>query len=532
MAPTTARRLLRKSRTLLAMTAAFGLTSAALSQTPPVAAPAVGGPPASVAPATLPAAVEAKGLPAAYEPLLQRLMAAENRLRELEARPTVLEGADETPAELLLSEGKEPVRDGVAKDASLTDGVKDVKKSDDKAPSTAAKEKKWYDKLSIRGYTQIRMNETVQEDSRKAPAQSPNDGSVGDSRNVLIRRARIIISGDVSEYMAVYIQTDLAANVPGSPDSNQFTQLRDLYADLYFDKTKIHRVRVGQSKIPFGWENLQSSSNRIPLDRDDGINTAARNERDLGLFYYYTPLQAQELYKVAIDKNLKGSGNYGVFGIGFYNGQGGSFLEQNNNVHTIARLNYPFLVGDKQIVELGVQAYTGKYTVLSSTLRANGRGASIRPANTLETGDRAGTRDERIGWSAILLPQPFGFQAEWNVGRGPALNNAQTAVEETSLQGGYVMALYKYDTEHSGTFFPFIRYQYYRGGFKAERNAPYGRVNETEIGLEWQPRKEYEFTVVYTNTDRTNTSTADRVGFTNYRQFDGDLLRMQLQINY
>ena len=94
--------------------------------------------------------------------------------------------------------------------------------------------------------------------------------SVSRDQSFLIRRARIILSGDVSEHMYVYIQPDFAASVPGSPDSNQFTQLRDCYCDLYFDTEKIHRLRVGQSKVPYGWENLQSSSNRIPLDRTTG----------------------------------------------------------------------------------------------------------------------------------------------------------------------------------------------------------------------------------------------------------------------
>ena len=53
---------------------------------------------------------------------------------------------------------------------------------------------------------------------------------------------------------------------------------------MYIDKEKVNRLRIGQSKIPYGWENLQSSQNRLPLDRDDAFNSAAKNERDLGVF--------------------------------------------------------------------------------------------------------------------------------------------------------------------------------------------------------------------------------------------------------
>lgn len=34
-----------------------------------------------------------------------------------------------------------------------------------------------------------------------------------------------------------------------------------------------------------GFENLQSSQNRLPLDRNDGLNSAVSNERDLGVFF-------------------------------------------------------------------------------------------------------------------------------------------------------------------------------------------------------------------------------------------------------
>jgi hypothetical protein len=44
---------------------------------------------------------------------------------------------------------------------------------------------------------------------------------------------------------------------------------------------KEFRVRVGQSKVLFGFENMQSSQNRLTLDRNDALNSAVANERDL-----------------------------------------------------------------------------------------------------------------------------------------------------------------------------------------------------------------------------------------------------------
>ena len=387
--------------------------------------------------------------------------------------------------------------------------------------------KKWYERLSIRGYAQFRINDVTAEEG--APAQHVGDRSVGDNQSFLIRRARVIISGDVSQHLYVYLQPDFAVTPPGSPDATYFCQMRDWYGDVYLDCNKVWRLRVGQSKVPYGWENMQSSSNRLPLDRSDSLNSALRNERDLGVFFYWTPEPAQDLFKWVLDEGLKGSGNYGVFGLGVYNGQGGSFLEQNDNLHLVARLAVPYQFENGQVMEWGLQGYTGQYAVLSSPIRPLGIGAPVRPLGTLETGDR-GVLDERAAATFVWYPQPWGFQTEWNVGRGPALNDAQTAVFDRSLHGGYAMAMYRRETDCHGTLIPFVRWNYYEGGYKAERNAPYSRINEWELGLEWQFTPQMELTGMYTFTDRTNTvAMADGAS---YEQFEGQIARLQFQINY
>lgn len=363
-----------------------------------------------------------------------------------------------------------------------------------------------------------------------APAQHVGDRSVGDNQSFLIRRARVILFGDVSDHLYVYLQPDFAVTTPGSTDNTHFAQIRDWYGDVYLTEDKVHRVRVGQSKIPYGWENLQSSSNRLALDRSDSLNSAARNERDLGAFYYWTPEPAQAFFKEVIDNGLKGSGNYGVFGFGCYNGQGGSLQEQNDNVHIIARLTLPMRLANDQLFEASLQGYRGHYTVLSSPIQPLGVGPSSRPLGTLETGNRAGLLDERMAVTAVWYPKPFGIQCEWNVGRSPQLNDSQTAIEVGDIRGGYVMAMYKWDTCHRGTFFPFFKYNRFEGGMKAERNAPFTNVTEYEAGVEWQITDSVEWTNMVTWTDRTNT-TAFASG-RSYEQFEGELYRTQIQINY
>ncbi len=402
-------------------------------------------------------------------------------------------------------------------------------------PPPEKKEKKWYEKYGLRGYTQFRINETTHHDDSSAPAQHAGDGSIGANESFILRRARIILSGDVSDHLSIYIQPDFAVTPPGSTDANHFVQLRDFYGDVYLDTDKVNRIRVGQSKVPYGWENLQSSSNRVPFDRNDAFNSATRNERDVGVFYYWTPVEAQKLFTRIMDEGLKGTGNYGIFGFGAYNGQGGSFREENDNLHMVARLTWPWEFENGQIVETSVQGFTGEYVVIGAPIRPLGLGAAdIIPAGTRQTGEVNGHLDQRIGWTFVYYPQPLGFQAEWTVGQGPALNNAQTAVVERDLQGGYAMLLYKLDECH-GTWFPFCRWQFFEGGYRSFRNAPYATVKEWDFGVEWQIRKEMELTLGYTITDRTNLDTISSgaaVSQKSYRKFDGQLLRAQFQINY
>src|SRR3712207_8809216 len=54
-----------------------------------------------------------------------------------------------------------------------------------------------------------------------------------------------------------------------------------LFRSIAIDDAKEHRFRVGQSKVPFGWVNLQSSQNRAPLERPDALNQAVEGERDI-----------------------------------------------------------------------------------------------------------------------------------------------------------------------------------------------------------------------------------------------------------
>ena len=365
---------------------------------------------------------------------------------------------------------------------------------------------KWFEKISIRGYTQFRYNSMIDD---KAMVDE-YDTSVGNNKGFLVRRARIVISGDIHERVSLYLQTDFGTTPPGTPNTSNnqnFAQLRDLYADVFLTQDKEFRIRAGISKVPFGFEILQSSQQRAALDRTDAINSAAPNERDTGLFLYYTPAETRKLFRSLIDKGLKGSGDYGILGIGVYNGQTLNVGEANDNKHVVLHSTYPFELPYGQIVQVGVDAYRGLVNVPVST------GVTIP--------DGGNINDERIGTHFVLYPQPFGLQAEWNWGRGPELNAARTAVQEGYLQGGYVQAMYKWDN-----ILPYIRWQEYNGGKKNRTNSPFNVVRETEVGVEYQFNRALELTVAYAWMKRTDTINAP------YNIHDGQLIRFQLQWNY
>ncbi len=99
-----------------------------------------------------------------------------------------------------------------------------------------------------------------------------------------MRRMRIIFFGQIHKNVYFYVQPDFASS--SSADRLHFGQLRYAYFDIGVDPDNEFRFRIGQSKVPFGFENLQSSQNRLALDRNDALNSAVSNERDIGVFFY------------------------------------------------------------------------------------------------------------------------------------------------------------------------------------------------------------------------------------------------------
>lgn len=375
------------------------------------------------------------------------------------------------------------------------------------AAAPAKTEKAWYEKLSVRGYAQLRYNRFFESNDKLKCEQC--DKSLGANGGLFARRARLVLSGDVHERVYLYVQPDLAADA--AANSLHFAQLRDLYADLAFDQAKTLRARIGQSKVPFGFENLQSSQNRLAPDRADPLNSALPNERDMGVFLYWAPAPIRKRFAHLVSSGLKGSGDYGVIGLGAYNGQTANRPEANDSRHLVGRLTWPWELPAGRFIETSVQGYVGRFVVPNRTA-----GVAMDPEY----------KDRRAAVSLVVYPQPLGFQAEYNWGVGPEFNAPSRSIASRHLRGGYAQLMYMAKA-HGQVFTPFARAQFYEGGKKLEQDARRYIVRQAEAGVEWQPNKAFELTALYSREDRSYEDRATRG-----TREKGGRMRLQAQVNF
>ena len=134
--------------------------------------------------------------------------------------------------------------------------------------------------------------------------------------------------------------------------------------------------------------------------------------------------------------------------------------------------------------------------------------------------------DKRTAATFVLYPQPFGIQAEYNIGKGPEFNKKTDSIEVQDLSGGYVTLTYmlKYKKQ---VIMPFCRGHIYDGGKKHELDARSYNVKELEAGIEWLPIRNFELTCMYTISERRFEDMKLQENFQK-----GSLLRIQAQLNF
>ena len=389
-----------------------------------------------------------------------------------------------------------------------------------KPPSARAP---WYERFRLRGYTQLRYNAVLDEQEPLSATgsrlRSVHDSSINEDGGFLLRRVRLVLQGDITDRLQLYFQHDFgtAVNNQSSAERREnFGQLRDVYVDWFLDPERRLRLRFGQSKVPFGWENLQSSSNRVPLDRSDAINSGVPGERDVGINIYYTPDHVQAIWDRLTKAKQKLFGNYGAFGLALYNGQGTNRTERNATMMKVAMATWPIELDGLgplfkgQVLEVGGSALFNRF-------RPELRSGGLSPQNY---------RDDRVGFHAILYPQPFGIQTEWTTGYGPQYDGDLPAVRSSPLGGGYVQLMGNLGRTPVGRAIPYVRWQRYRGGWKANADAPRLETDEWEAGVELQLVEALELTLAYARMERREADSR-RTG-----RATGDLIRTQLQFTY
>ncbi len=125
---------------------------------------------------------------------------------------------------------------------------------------------------NVYGYIQVQV--------LNQPIDSNGDGEVNEGRS-RVQRARLSVEGVINKYLNYEMDID-----PRAPDVGGL--LRDAYFDLKISDT--NRLRVGQHKTTFGFENRRSSSwlytvNRTEMSDNMAWRAMARglNLRDIGV---------------------------------------------------------------------------------------------------------------------------------------------------------------------------------------------------------------------------------------------------------
>jgi hypothetical protein len=377
-----------------------------------------------------------------------------------------------------------------------------------RAQDSTATDRPWYDRLSFRGYGQLRYNRLLETNEKlKCPTC---DRSIGQDGGFFLRRARLAIVAQVNDRVSVSIQPDFASEVGGRENT---LVLRHYYADIYLDSALTFRARVGQSEVPTGFEAIQSSSRRAPLDRSDAMESAAPGEQDLGVFFYWTPATAKRRFRDQATPRLKGTSDYGLVALGIYNGQGGNRAEMNDTPHIVARIAVPFTVGSRH-VEADAYAFTGTYTIAP-------------PQRAATVGGMDDFTDRRVGGALVLFPQPLGLQVEWTAGRGPEYDATTNEIVDRPVRGGYAMVSYEWAGAGSRRVVAYTRGQYFHGSFKTDPDARASVMHEYEPGVEWNVEEGFELTAGYAISNRRYS---DSAAPNNHQK--GRFLRLQAQFSF
>lgn len=379
---------------------------------------------------------------------------------------------------------------------------------------------RWYERIRISGYTQFRYSAGPSNPNMTIPLG--DSAATQSPREFYFRRIRLVAQGQISERLAFFLQGAFEGDTSVQNMYNK--EIIDAYADFYLTKDKVHRIRFGQHRVPNSFDTYRSSTNRQEFDRHESVQSGAPGERDLGLAYYWSPKIAQERFaQLAAYHN--GPGDYGVFGIMVYGGQGRNKPELNADKHVGFRLAYPFELPNGRLLETGVMAFRGIFSV-SGAGSPTSTTSAAKCQNALNAQGGCDVNDERITAYIWTPPQPWGFLAEGTIGRNAKRNAGNNTIEESSLSGWYAQPYYTWRYSDVGMLTPYVRYGEYYGGLKSLNGAPDGQCRTWNFGLAWEPDTHWRFSTELMLKDGLNEALVRNQPQIAY---ESSLLRFQAQ---
>jgi len=146
------------------------------------------------------------------------------------------------------------------------------------------------------------------------------DDSGAEREEFLVRRARFNIRGPVSERTSYRIEFQLDSKEAGGGPGSK-AQLRTAYVDYAL---KEGSLRIGQAKIPWGYELLASVPDLWTGERALFMDRLFPDQRDIGVQWSYrrSPRSPQ-------------------FDVGIFNGTGINASENNDRKNVMARVDFP-----------------------------------------------------------------------------------------------------------------------------------------------------------------------------------------------
>ncbi len=227
-----------------------------------------------------------------------------------------------------------------------------------------------------------------------------------------VRRARLTASGNMSKNIKYKLQADF---------SDEVDELRDAYVDLNY--TPLAVVRAGQFKVPFGYEQVTSSTTFDFIERSVAGNFIASTSRDIGVMVFGSVL----------DKRIN-------YYLGAFNGTGENMTDDNDSLTFIGRLLFSPFADNEDSVLQGL-TFGGSFSGGDREAHSS-RSITLAALNKISNTVTVNGQRTRAAAEARYFNGPFSLKGEYYYQREERNNIGGTDFEDLITQGFYGIATY------------------------------------------------------------------------------------------